>query len=80
LPHISQIYLFYRARLTNLDFFPGGETLKTRLFSEQEIPWNELAFPVITETLKYYFQDLPENHFPVRSQDIVIDRKRHPIT
>ena len=64
LPHISQIYLFYRARLTDLDFFPGEETLETRLFSEQEIPWNELAFPVINETLKHYFQDLPENHFP----------------
>lgn len=79
LPHISQVYLFYRARLTDLDFFPGEETLETRLFSEQEIPWDELAFPVITETLKHYFQDLPKNHFPMRSQDIVIDRKRHPI-
>ena len=79
LPHISQIYLFYRARLTDLDFFPGQETLETRLFSEHEIPWNELAFPVITETLEHYFQDLPKGHFPIRSQDIVIDRKRHPI-
>ena len=79
LPHISQIYLFYRARLTDLDFFPGQETLETRLFSEHEIPWNELAFPVITETLEHYFHDLPKDHFPIRSQDIVIDRKRHPI-
>ncbi len=79
LPHISQIYMFYRARLTDLDFFPGLETLETRLFSEHEIPWNELAFPVITETLEHYFQDLPKDHFPIRSQDIVIDRKRHPI-
>ena len=79
LPHISQIYLFYRARLIDLDFFPGQETLETRLFSEHEIPWNELAFPVITETLEHYFQDLPAGHFPIRSQDIVIDRKRHPI-
>jgi ADP-ribose pyrophosphatase YjhB (NUDIX family) len=79
LPHISQIYLFYRARLKDLDFFPGEETLETQLFSEREVPWNELAFPVINETLKHYFQDLPKNHFPIRSQDIVIDRKRHPI-
>ncbi len=79
LPHISQIYLFYRARLTDLDFFPGEETLETRLFSEHEIPRNELAFPVITETLEHYFQDLPKDHFPIRSMDIVIDRKRHPI-
>ena len=79
LPHISQVYLFYRARLTDLDFFSGEETLETKLFSEQEIPWSGLAFPVINETLKYYFQDLPKNHFPIRSQDITIDRKRHSI-
>ena len=76
LPHISQIYLFYRARLTDLDFFPGAESLETRLFGQSEIPWDELAFPVITETLKHYFRDLPNHHFPVRSRDIVIDRKR----
>ena len=74
LPHISQIYLFYRARLTDLDFFSGEETLETKLFSEQEIPWSGLAFPVINATLKHYFQDLPKNLFPIRSQDIVIDR------
>ena len=67
--------MFYRAKLTDLDFFPGTETIETRLFSEQEIPWCELAFPVINETLKLYFQDLPLNKFPVRSMDIVLDRK-----
>ncbi len=79
LPHISQIYMFYRAKLTDLDFHPGIESLETRLFSEAEIPWQELAFPVITETLKHYFSDLPSNQFPTRTQDIVIDRKRDPI-
>jgi ADP-ribose pyrophosphatase YjhB (NUDIX family) len=79
LPHISQIYLFYRARLTDLDFSPGEESLETALFEEHEIPWDELAFPVITETLKHYFADLPNNQFPMRTQDIVIDRKRDPV-
>lgn len=79
LPHISQIYIFYRARLTDLDFHPGIESLETCLFSEEEIPWDELAFPVITETLKHYFRDLPRGEFPTRSQDIVIDRRRDPI-
>ena len=78
LPHISQIYLFYRAHLTDLDFFPGEESLETRLFSESEIPWSQLAFPVVTETLKHYFSDLPDNHFPVRSRDIVLNRKKAP--
>jgi ADP-ribose pyrophosphatase YjhB (NUDIX family) len=76
LPHISQIYMFYRARLTDLDFSPGEETLETRLFSQDEIPWQELAFPVITETLTHFFTDLPVSDFPIRTQDIVINRRR----
>lgn len=79
LPHISQIYMFYRARLTDLNFYPGIESHETRLFARSEIPWDELAFPVITETLKHYWNDFEANAFPIRSQDIVIDRRRNPI-
>lgn len=78
LPHISQVYMFYRAKLTDLDFFPGEETLETRLFHEHEIPWQELAFPVITETLKHYYADLPTDDYPIRSRDIVINRSPNP--
>ncbi len=74
LPHISQVYMFYRARLTDLDFSPGEESLETRLFREPEIPWDELAFPVITRTLEHFYADRKSNHFPVRTIDIVIDR------
>ena len=80
LPHISQIYMFYRARLIDLDFSPGEESLETALFAEHEIPWDELAFPVISETLKHYFSDLPGGDFPVRAKDIIIDRNRDPIS
>jgi len=80
LPHISQIYMFYRARLIDLDFHPGEETLETRLFEEHQVPWEELAFPVITETLKHYFSDLPGEHFPIRSQDIVYQHRRKPVS
>lgn len=79
LPHISQVYMFFRAQLRSLDFSPGIESLETRLFTESEIPWEELAFPVVTETLKHYFNDFPAAQFPVRHQDIVIDRRRDPI-
>lgn len=76
LPHISQVYMFYRARLRDMNFSPGHETLETRLFDEEEIPWDELAFPVITQTLEHYYQDRKSNSFPVRSLEIVIDRRR----
>lgn len=56
LPHISQVYMMYIAQADN-DFSPGEESLETRLFSESEIPWDELAFPVMGDTLQYYFKD-----------------------
>ena len=80
LPHISQVYMFYRARLTDLDFYPGEETLETQLFSGDEIPWDELAFRVVAETLEHYFDDLPGNDFPIRTKDIIIDPGRSPIS
>ncbi len=76
LPHISQVYMFFRAQLTDLNYSAGEETLETRLFEEPEIPWDELAFPVITQTLKHYFEDRKTDSFPVRSLDIVIERRQ----
>jgi ADP-ribose pyrophosphatase YjhB (NUDIX family) len=75
LPHISQVYMFFRANLQNLDFSPGEESLETRLFEEHEIPWDDLAFPVITQTLEHYFRDRVDNNFEVRYLDLVINRK-----
>ena len=76
LPHISQVYMFFRANLNDLGFSPGEETLETELFDEDDIPWDELAFPVITQTLNHYYEDRKTNSFPVRSLDIVIPKKR----
>lgn len=71
LPHISQVYMFYRAQLTDLNFFPGDESEDVRLFSEEDIPWDELAFPVIYDTLKFYLEDRVNDQYPVRSRDIL---------
>ena len=57
LPQISQVYVMFRARLVDLDFAPGPESLDVRLFREEEIPWEELAFRTITRTLRRYFLD-----------------------
>jgi ADP-ribose pyrophosphatase YjhB (NUDIX family) len=70
LPHISQIYLFYRGELADLDFAAGEETLEVALFREHEIPWENLAFPVITETLQHFFSDRISGQYPVRSTSI----------
>ena len=76
LPHISQVYMFFRARLLDLDFHAGVESLDVRLFSESEIPWDELAFPLITDTLRHYFADRPSRNFPTRYEDIIRSIKK----
>lgn len=70
-PHISQIHGFYRARLLSPAFNPGEETLEAKLFAEDEIPWDELAFRTVKQTLQHYFADRKHGHYPFRSFDII---------
>jgi ADP-ribose pyrophosphatase YjhB (NUDIX family) len=56
-PHISQVHIIYCANLLDIDFAPGEESLEARLFAENEIPWEQLAFRTIAETLRLYFAD-----------------------
>jgi ADP-ribose pyrophosphatase YjhB (NUDIX family) len=62
--YVNQLYLMFRARLLDDDFRPGRETLEIRLFSEVEIPWDNIAFRVMEETLIQYFKDRPAGQFP----------------
>ena len=57
LPHVNQVYVFFRGQLVDDSFAPGLESLQTALFEENEIPWHEIAFPVVTRALKRYFND-----------------------
>ena len=63
LPFISQIYLFFRGPLASSRMQAGDESREVRLYTPQEIPWDQLAFPVVTETLKLYLSDLDHGSF-----------------
>ncbi|MGH8684918.1 MAG: NUDIX hydrolase, partial [Nitrosospira sp.] len=63
LPHINQVHVLFRAQLLDLDFKPGIESLDVRLFGEAEIPWDTLAFRVIHEPLKHYFEERRQGKF-----------------
>lgn len=76
-PYIDQVYFFYLGKLANLNFGPGVESLEVELFSEDNIPWDELAFPVVRKTLEYYVSDRQQGHYPFRSEDILY-RPRKP--
>ena len=57
IPHISQVYMHFLASMPHLNFAPGEESLEVELFSEEEIPWNEIAFSSSVFSLKHYFAD-----------------------
>jgi len=71
LPHINQVYIIYYGELRGDQFAPGPESLEVRLFSTEEIPWDELAFPTIRETLKLYIQDREGGKLGLHCGDIV---------
>ena len=70
-PRVGQVHLFYRARLLSDQFLPGHETIEARLFAEDEIPWDEIAFRTVKETLACHFEDRRKGQFCVHNLDIV---------
>lgn len=61
LPHISQVYLMFEGELADENVSPGIESLETELFEVDNIPWEELAFPVVTRSLKLYIREQKSN-------------------
>ena len=68
---VGQVHFFYRAQLTSDAFDPGHETQEARLFAEHEIPWDEIAFRTVKETLQHYFADAKTGKFELHHVDIV---------
>lgn len=72
IPHISQVYMLYRSSLIDGDYNPGSESLECRLFDANSLPWDHLAFPVVKETLKRYFDDQrKQTSFPLQRGEIL---------
>ena len=67
---VGQVHFFYRARLLSTVFNPGHETIEARLFTEAEIPWDEIAFRTVKETLEHYFDDRRKGKFSIHQVDI----------
>lgn len=65
IPHISQVYLLFRARLVDNRIHAGAETLEVALCDEAEIPWDQLAFATVRNTLQHYFSDRRRGAFPL---------------
>ncbi|MAF05662.1 MULTISPECIES: NUDIX hydrolase [Herbaspirillum] len=74
-PHVHQVHLFYRATLLDLDYQAGVESLEVALYTEDQIPWQDIAFPTVEFTLRAFFADLKnvrsgEGSFTLHTEDI----------
>ena len=67
---VGQVHIYYRARLLSDIFDPGHETIEARLFTEDQIPWDEIAFRTVKETLEHYFADRRQGRFGFHALDI----------
>jgi ADP-ribose pyrophosphatase YjhB (NUDIX family) len=70
-PYVNQVHLFYRARLLDLEFKPGEESLEVALYEEAQIPWKEIAFRTVAATLRHWFADRARGAFGFHAEDIV---------
>lgn len=68
---VGQVHMFYRARLLSDQFDPGFETIEAQLYAEDEIPWDEIAFRTVKETLEHFFADRRRGQFQIHDVDIV---------
>ena len=67
---VGQVHMFYRARLLSDVCDPGHETIEARLFAEDDIPWEEIAFRTVKETLERYFADRRTGHYSIHAIDV----------
>lgn len=56
MPYISQVYLMFHGELADPEVSAGLESLEVGLFTRDEIPWDELAFPVVIHSLKLFYE------------------------
>ena len=71
LPHVNQVYLMFNASLMDLDFCAGDESLEVALFTQDGIPWEQLAFTTIRYALKFFFEDRQDNNQRLHTGDIM---------
>ncbi len=74
IPTLNQVYVIFLAELLDLEFYAGAESLEVRLFNEDEIPWDAIAFPSIERALRLYYEDRRGESFGTHMADI--ERRR----
>ncbi|MEY8264384.1 MAG: NUDIX hydrolase [Bermanella sp.] len=74
--HISQVHIFFLTQMDNAQHaHKTSESLEVKLFAMDDIPWPEIAFPTVKETLRHYLDDLAEGHIQTRVFDIHVSER-----
>jgi hypothetical protein len=68
----------FRARLIDQNYKAGSESLEVRLFSKDEIPWDQLAFRVIEKTLERFYSDRLKGEYRFHMDDIRFNNTDSP--
>lgn len=69
-PHVEQVHVFFRATMTAEALDPGPESLEARLFDEAQVPWDQIAFRTVSQTLRWFFEDRQRGRFELHSSAI----------
>ena len=69
-PRVNQVHLFYLARVREIEFKAGEETLEVALVDEAAIPWPDIAFRTVAYTLKQWFEDRKRGAYGFHAADI----------
>lgn len=63
--HINQVYVSFRAELPSPEFSCGPESLEVALFSYDELPRGQLAFPQTMPAIENFYREMPDRNFGV---------------
>jgi ADP-ribose pyrophosphatase YjhB (NUDIX family) len=64
---ISEIYVTFRASVSDSHIRVGPECLDARFFASEEIPWEQLAFVEFKDYLRLFFRELHCNQYGIHS-------------
>lgn len=70
LPGHNQVHMYFYAAMRSNYFGVTTESSEVQLFDEQDIPWSDLAFETIRQTLVCYFSDRQQGALGVHVFDL----------
>lgn len=75
-PHISQVHIFFLTHMENNQHAAStSESLEVKLFKLADIPWDQIAFPTVKQTMEWYMEDRTNERFETRVFDIAYSQR-----